>query len=64
MIVKVIVYDRDRESAIRKMISTLGEVVIEGVKTNIDFQYDLLNQPDFQSGNITTDFIPQHYENM
>ena len=47
MIVKVIVYDRDRESAIRKMISTLGEVVIEGVKTNIDFQYDLLNQSDF-----------------
>ena len=29
MLVKVIVHDRDRESAIRKMISTLGEVVIE-----------------------------------
>ncbi len=64
MIVKVIVYDRDRESAIKKMISTLGEVVIEGVKTNIDFQYELLNQPDFQSGKITTDFIPQHYKNI
>lgn len=64
MIVKVIVYDRDRQSAIQKMISTLGEVVIEGVKTNIDFQYDLLNQPDFQSGDITTDFIPQHYDGM
>ena len=64
MIVKVIVYDRDRQSAIQKMISTLGEVVIEGVKTNIDFQYDLLNQPDFQSGDITTDFIPQHYKDM
>ena len=47
MIVKVIVYDRDRPSAIRKMVSTLGEVVIEGVKTNIDFQYELLNTPDF-----------------
>ena len=41
-----------------------GEVVIEGVKTNIDFQYELLNQPDFQSGKITTDFIPQHYKNI
>ena len=38
MIVKIIVYDRDRQSAIKKMISTLGEVVVEGVKTNIDFQ--------------------------
>ena len=64
MIVKVIVYDRDRPSAIRKMISTLGEVVIEGVKTNIDFQYELLNTPDFREGNITTGFIPEHYPDL
>lgn len=64
MIVKVIVYDRDRKSAIQKMISTLGEVVIEGVKTNIDFQYDLFQQPDFQEGKITTDFIPMHYREL
>lgn len=62
MIVKVLVHDRDRESAIKKMISALGEVVIGGVETNLDFQYDLLNQPDFQAGNITTDFIAEHYE--
>lgn len=64
MIAKIIVYDRDRRSAIRKMISALGEVAIEGVKTNVDFLYELLNQPDFQEGNITTDFIPQHYPEL
>lgn len=64
MLVKVIVHDRDRESAIRKMISTLGEVVIEGVKTNLDFQYELFGQPDFQTGNITTDFIAEHYQDL
>lgn len=32
MIAKIIVYDKDRRSAIRKMISALGEVAIEGVK--------------------------------
>ena len=64
MIAKIIVYDKDRRSAIRKMISALGEVAIEGVKTNVDFLYELLNQPDFQEGNITTDFIPQHYPNL
>lgn len=64
MIVKVIVYDRDRPSAIRKMVSTLGEVVIEGVKTNIDFQYELLNTPDFREENITTGFIPEHYPDL
>ena len=64
MIAKIIVYDKDRRSAIRKMISALGEVAIEGVKTNVDFLYELLNQPDFQEGNITTDFIPQHYQDL
>ena len=64
MIAKIIVYDKDRRSAIRKMISALGEVAIEGVKTNVDFLYELLNQPDFQEGNITTDFIPQHYPDL
>ena len=63
-IAKIIVYDKDRRSAIRKMISALGEVAIEGVKTNVDFLYELLNQPDFQEGNITTDFIPQHYPDL
>ena len=61
MIMKVIVYDKDRASAIAKMRSTLGEVVIEGVQTNLDFQYDILNQKDFIEGNVTTDFIPEHY---
>ena len=62
MIMKVIVYDKDRESAIAKMRSTLGEVVIEGVQTNLDFQYDILNQKDFLEGNVTTHFIEEHYE--
>lgn len=44
MIMKVIVYDKDRKSAIAKMRSTLGEVIIEGLSTNLDFQYDILNQ--------------------
>ena len=37
MIAKIIVYDKDRRSAIRKMISALGEVAIEGVKTKRGF---------------------------
>ena len=62
MIMKVIVYDKDRESAIAKMRSTLGEVIIEGVQTNLDFQYDILNQKDFLDGKVTTHFIEEHYE--
>lgn len=57
MLLKVMVHDRSREDAIRKMSSVLGEVVIEGVTTNIDYQYELINDADFISGNVTTGFI-------
>ena len=62
MLVKVIAYDRDRKTAIRKMIRALDEMEIEGVETNLEFQYDVLHQKDFQEGNFTTDFISIHYE--
>ena len=37
-------------------------IIIEGVQTNLDFQYDILNQKDFLEGNVTTHFIEEHYE--
>lgn len=61
MILKLIVHDKDRASAIAKMRSALGELVIEGITTNLDFQYDLINDADFEAGNVDTDFIPMHF---
>ena len=61
MIAKVIVHDVDRAHAIEKMRSALGEVVIEGVVTNIDFQYDILNHPVYKEGSINTHFIPDYF---
>ena len=61
MIAKVIVHGRSRQEAIDKMRSTLGELIIDGVTTNVDFQYQILNHPDFQEGEITTDFISRHF---
>lgn len=61
MIVKVIAYDSDRDGAVRKMISTLGELEIEGVATNRDFLYDVVNHPDFKSGRFHTGFIEENY---
>jgi acetyl-CoA carboxylase biotin carboxylase subunit len=51
------VYDTNREDAIRKMSRVLGEVVIEGVTTNLNYQYELIHHSDFIAGNISTDFI-------
>ena len=61
MIAKVIVHGRTRQEAIGKMRSTLGELIIDGVTTNVDFQYEILDNEDFQAGEITTDFIPMHF---
>ena len=48
-------------SAIAKMRSALGELVIEGITTNVDFQYELIGDRDFEDGNVDTDFIPSHF---
>lgn len=60
MIAKVIVHDRTREAAIDKIRSVLGELILEGVTTNVDFLYAILNDKDFQEGNFTTAFIEEH----
>ena len=57
MIAKLIVWGKTRDEAIRKMKSALGEVIIEGVCTNVDYQYDILNHPDFAEGKTDIEFI-------
>lgn len=61
MILKLIVHDKTREAAIAKMRSALGELIIDGVTTNLDFQYEILQNPDFESGDLDTDFISTHF---
>lgn len=61
MIAKVMVKDRDRASAIAKMRSVLGELIVEGIETNIDFQYEILNHEEFRAGNFTTQFIEENF---
>ena len=65
MIAKVIVHGKDRNESIAKMKSALGEVVIEGVHTNIDydFLYKILEDEDFISNNYDTSFIAKKFAN-
>lgn len=57
MIAKLIVYAKGRKEAICKMHSALGEVIIEGVKTNIDFLYEILEREDYQKGDIRVSYL-------
>jgi len=57
MIAKLIVTAQTREEAINKMKRALDEFVIEGVKTTIPFHRQLMEHPDYLSGNYTTKFM-------
>ncbi|MCI6886018.1 MAG: acetyl-CoA carboxylase biotin carboxylase subunit, partial [Lachnospiraceae bacterium] len=61
MLMKLIVHGKNREEAIAKMRSALGELIIEGIDTNLDFQFEILSNEAYQSGDIDTDFIPKYF---
>lgn len=62
MIAKLIVYGKNREEAICRMRRALGEFIIEGVNTNIDFQFDLINSDEFIKGSYDTKFIESNFK--
>ncbi len=57
MIAKLIVRGRDRAEAITKMKVALGEMLIEGVQTNIDYQLNLLRDSEFVKGQFDIGFL-------
>ena len=57
MIAKLITTAQTREEAINKMKRALDEFVIEGIKTTIPFHRQLMEHPDYISGNYTTKFM-------
>ncbi len=57
MIAKVLVKGRDRKEAIQKMKVALGEFLIEGIITNIDFQLELLRDEDVEKGDFDIGFL-------
>jgi acetyl-CoA carboxylase biotin carboxylase subunit len=59
MIAKVIVHARTRELAIARMRRALDAMVIEGIKTTIPLHLKIMDDPDFQAGNISTRFMEE-----
>jgi len=57
MIAKLITTAQTRNEAIAKMKRALDEFVIEGVKTTIPFHRQLMENPDYVTGNYTTKFM-------
>lgn len=57
MIGKLITVAQTREEAITKMERALEEYYVEGIKTTIPFHRQLMQHPDFRTGNFTTKFM-------
>ena len=57
MILKLITFGDNRLECIKRMRVALEELLIEGVETNIEFQYLLLHHPVFVSGKYDTGFM-------
>lgn len=62
MIAKIIVHASSRAEAIAKMKVALEECVIDGVDTNIDFLYQILENEKFISGDFDTSFIKKEFD--
>lgn len=57
MLAKLISYGKDREEAITRMKRALSEFGVGGVKTNIEFQYSILEMEEFLKGEYDTSFL-------
>ncbi len=57
MIGKLIAHGDTRESALARMRTALGEMVIDGIKTNIPLQQDILRDAAFAEGGVNIHYL-------
>ena len=60
MIAKLIVWDRDRPAALRRLSQALAACEIAGLTTNVAFLGRVASHPAFAAGEIDTGFIARH----
>ena len=59
LLVKICSYDRTFKGAVTKSLRALREMKIQGIKTNISFLINVINNPTFQDGRCYTTFIEE-----
>ncbi|GAA4380052.1 pyruvate carboxylase [Hymenobacter koreensis] len=62
LLVKISAHAPTLEGAAQKMMRTLEEFRIRGVRTNIQFVHNIVGHPEFQAGHANVDFIKDHPE--
>ena len=59
LIGKLIVWGRDRSSAMTRMKRALNECAVTGIPTTVEFHLDLLERREFIEGDVHTKFVEQ-----
>jgi len=59
---KLIVWDETREAAIRRMARALDLFAVEGIDTSIPLHREIVRDPDFQAGRLSTRFMERFAE--
>ncbi|MCK0746583.1 acetyl-CoA carboxylase biotin carboxylase subunit [Chromohalobacter nigrandesensis] len=54
---KLITWGASRETALTRMRNALDELLVEGIKTNIDLQKDLVRDSAFQQGGVNIHYL-------
>ena len=62
MIAKLIAHGENRHTALARMHNALSEIVIEGIKTNIPLQQELINDAGFQAGGTNIHYLEKKLE--
>jgi acetyl-CoA/propionyl-CoA carboxylase biotin carboxyl carrier protein len=62
LIGKLIVWGRDRDEAIRRMLRALDELVVEGVATTVPADVAILSHADFVAGEHSTKWVEERLD--
>ena len=57
LIAKIISYGKDRDEALTRMRIALDETVIEGIRSNIPLQQDLVRDAAFAKGGVNIHYL-------
>lgn len=64
MIAKLIVWDKDRASALARLRGALADFHVAGLTTNIEFLHQLASNDAFNDADIDTHFLDKHGEEL
>ena len=59
LIGKLIVWGTDRTHALSRMKRALNECAVTGIPTTVDFHLEMIDRPEFISGDVHTKFVEQ-----